>query len=245
MEIQISDDYESMSKKCVNDLLNYISNKSKPVICAASGDTPKGMYKQLVTAIQEKNIDVSHWYFVGLDEWCGMNGNDEGSCRYHLNKDLFEPLNINESNIIFFDGRAYDLSAECERIEKNISDLGGIDIAVLGIGTNGHVGMNEPGTDKNSRAHVANIHAETAETGQKYFTIKQRLTHGLTLGIGDLMETNFLMLLANGKRKSGIIKKVVGSKATSDLPASLLSDHQKLIIYLDKEAASCIEINAQ
>src|SRR5665213_1108702 len=120
MQILVSDTYEIMSKLCVDDLLSKVQNIKEPLICIASGDTPKGMYKELVKRIQKENINISNWYFIGLDEWEGMNGNDEGSCRYHLDNDLFSPLNIAEDRIIFFDGRSNNLQAQCDGIEDYI-----------------------------------------------------------------------------------------------------------------------------
>ena len=245
MQIHISSDYESMSKKCAHDLLSYVADRKNPVVCTASGDTPKGMYKQLIKIIKDKQIDVSHWYFISLDEWAGMNGNDEGSCRHHLNKDLFEPLHVDKKKIIFFDGRADDLEAEALRTENDIKNLGGINVAIAGIGTNGHIGMNEPGTDARLRCHIAEIHEATSQAGQKYFTTKKALTHGITLGIANLMETGFLMILANGNKKADIIQKVLQSQPTVQLPASILAGgHKNVSVYLDKEAAISLETNA-
>ena len=240
MQIIVEGSYKSMSEKCVNDLLEFILPLENPVICAASGDTPKGMYKELVSQVHEKQIDVSNWHFIGLDEWAGMNGNDEGSCRYHLNNDLFHPLQIAEDKIIFFDGRAKDLQAECDGVEDYISLMGGIDVAVVGLGMNGHVGMNEPGTDPELFSHIADIDTMTQLVGQKYFKNEQQLSKGLTLGLASLQKASFIMLLASGTKKAGIIKKMLEVEASPQLPATLLLNHKKIDIYLDKEAASLI-----
>mgnify|MGYP001799336298 CR=1 FL=1 len=138
-------------------------------MCTASGDSPKGLYKALIKQVNENKIDISSWNFVGLDEWLGMNRNDEGSCRFHLNNDLFQPLHVEENKISFFDGRAKDLEKECDRIENSIIKIGGIDVAIVGLGLNGHVGMNEPGTPADLRSHVAEIDRQTQQAGQKYF----------------------------------------------------------------------------
>ena len=101
MKLTISDTYEEMSKQAANDLLKILQPIKNPLVCTASGDSPKGLYKELINQVEEKNIDVSGWYFISLDEWAGMNENDEGSCRFHLNNDLLHPLNIKEEKIIF------------------------------------------------------------------------------------------------------------------------------------------------
>ena len=195
MQIKISDTYEIMSELCVTDLLDKIRDIPEPLICTASGDTPKGMYEELVKRVIEANVDISHWYFIGLDEWAGMNGKDEGSCRWHLNNQLFHPLRIENDKIIFFDGRAKNLQRECDRIEEYILQKGGIDLAILGLGMNGHIGMNEPGTILSSHSHIAHIDPETAKVGQKYFGKETKLSMGVTLGIKTISEARHIMLL--------------------------------------------------
>ncbi len=241
MKLVISNTYEEMSKKAVNDLLEILQPIKNPLLCTASGDSPKGMYKELVRQVKEKDIDISGWNFLSLDEWAGMNGNDEGSCRFHLNNDLFRPLNVAESKITFFDGRAFDLPAECDRIENYIKKHGWIDVAIVGLGMNGHVGMNEPGTIENSRAHVAEIDRTTQTVGQKYFKNEQQLTHGLTLGLASLMEAGNIMLLVSGSKKSAIVQRVVEEEINEQLPASFLRKHENLKVYLDSEAATLIK----
>ncbi len=238
MQIMVSDTYEIMSKLCVDDLLSKIENIKEPLICTASGDTPKGMYKELVRRVHQDNIDISNWHFIGLDEWEGMDGNDEGSCRHHLNNDLFSPLNIAEEKIIFFDGRAKNLQAQCDGIEDYINLMGGIDVAVIGLGMNGHIGMNEPGTPLLLYSHIADIDEMTQQVGQKYFTAEKKLTRGLTLGIETLHEAHHIMLLANGRKKADIVLKVLGTESTTELPATLITDHKSICVYLDKEAAA-------
>ncbi len=238
MKLLISDTYNEMSHKAVNDLLNFIKGKQHPLLCTASGDSPKGMYKELIKQVKEKDIDISDWKFLSLDEWAGMNENDEGSCRFHLNNDLFGPLNVAEKNIVFFDGKAKNADEECERIETFINDHGGIDVAIIGLGTNGHVGMNEPGTSANSRVHVAEIDSTTQAVGQKYFAKEQSLTHGLTLGIASLMDAGNIMLLVSGNKKAVAVQKMIEDEISTQLPASLLRNHASFHVYLDAAAAS-------
>ena len=244
MKIEVSESYQLMSEKCVSDFLEFIKPLKNPLICTASGDTPKGMYKELIKQVEEKKIDISGWHFISLDEWAGMNGIDEGSCRDHLNNDLFNPLNIAKDKIIFFDGRAGDLQAECSKVDDYINKMGGIDVAIVGLGMNGHVGMNEPGTPANLHSHIADIDSLTQQVGQKYFKTEQQLTQGLTLGLASLQETSFLMLLANGARKSAIVREIFENDKSSELPATSLLSHKNISVYLDSEAASLITPNA-
>ena len=243
MQVVVGETYRSMSEKCVHDLLEFIQPLKSPLLCTASGDTPKGMYKELIKQVKENNIDISNWHFIGLDEWAGMNGTDEGSCRYHLDNDLFRPLQIAEDKIIFFDGRSKNLQAQCDGVEDYIHLMGGIDVAILGLGMNGHVGMNEPGTPPELYSHIADIDATTQAVGQKNFKNEQQLAKGLTLGLATLRETAFLMLLASGTKKAAIIRKIFEEDASMNLPATLLLSHKKISIYLDKEAALLITRN--
>ncbi len=238
MKLSISDTYDEMSRKTASDLLNFIKGKQHPLLCTASGDSPKGMYKELIKQVKEKGINISGWKFLSLDEWAGMNGNDEGSCRFHLNNDLFGPLSIGDTNITFFDGRNINPEEECKRIENFISDHNGIDVAVVGLGINGHVGMNEPGTSSNSRSHVAEIASSTQAIGQKYFTTGQSLTHGLTLGIASLMDAGNIMLLVSGDKKAAAVQQMGEEEISTQLPASLLRNHKSFHVYLDTAAAS-------
>lgn len=243
MKIFIEDTYEAMSRKAANDILAIARPLKNPVLCTASGDTPAGLYKELISKINQKEIDVSGWYFVSLDEWLGMNGDNEGSCRFHLNNQLFSPLNVSKNHISFFDGREKDPDNECKNVEGFIAQRGGIDVAILGLGMNGHVGMNEPGTSPSLRSHVTEIDSQTQKIGQKYFQKEQHLSKGITLGLATIMEARHLFLLVSGRHKAEIVKQVLEGEISDQLPGSLLRNHPGLQIYLDKEAAGLLKSN--
>jgi len=235
MQTLIFDTYQELSKRAADDLIHFAAAKREPLICTASGDSPSGLYKEIV----QRQMDVSHWKFVGLDEWVGMNGDDEGSCRYHLNKQFFEPLQIPQAHICFFDGKAKD--DQCAITESFIAKHGGIDVAIVGLGLNGHVGMNEPGTPAHLRSHLAEIDPQTQQVGQKYFSTPRQITHGLTVGIATLMEARHIMLIVSGAKKASIVKEMLTSAISEQLPASLLRQHEGLVIYLDRAAAQMID----
>ncbi|MEO6188696.1 MAG: glucosamine-6-phosphate deaminase [Ginsengibacter sp.] len=238
MKITIENTYEEISREAVKDLLQILQRVENPLLCTASGDSPRGLYKELIKQVKENDIDISAWTFLSLDEWLGMNEEDEGSCRFHLNNDLFNPLNVDESKIIFFDGRAADPMKECSRIEKFIEDFGGIDLAIVGLGMNGHVGMNEPGTSSSSRIHIAEIDSTTQTVGQKYFKSNQQLTHGLTLGVYSILEARTIMLIVSGTKKASIVREVLEMEISEARPASFLHNHENFFVYLDSAAAS-------
>lgn len=240
MKIFIADDYEQLSKMAADDLIELTAGEKEPVVCTASGDSPAGMYMELVQKVHNGQADVSNWKFLGLDEWTGLNGADDGSCRFHLNNQLFNPLQIPNEQIIFMDGRAADLQSECDRIEGFITQQHGIDVAIVGLGMNGHIGMNEPGTSATSRTHISQLDAITQQVGQKYFTSQQTLTNGITLGLGTLMDAEIVMLLVSGSHKAAIVKQVLEGDISEQVPASLFRNHPGFRLYLDKAAAQML-----
>lgn len=241
MKIHISENYEIMSKKALAEVEQLMQKSSNSLICTASGDSPAGLYKELVNKANLKQLNVEGWHFVSLDEWAGMNEADEGSCRYHLNNQLFNPLKIPPGRICFFNGRATDLESECRRIEDYISRHEEIDVAIVGLGMNGHVGMNEPGTPASSHTHVAKIDEMTQQIGQKYFKEPQSLSHGLTLGIASLMQARNVILMVTGPKKAEIVQQVFEGEISEALPASLLRNHFNLQVFLDSEAAAGLQ----
>ncbi len=237
MKIFIADDYEQMSWQAADDLIKLTTAIKEPVVCTASGDSPAGLYKVLAEKVNNSQAYVNDWMFLGLDEWTGLNGKDEGSCRFHLDNQLFKPLKIPADKIIFFDGRADDPDAECEKVEHFIRQQNGIDVSIVGLGMNGHIGMNEPGTAITSRSHISQLDAVTQKVGQKYFTTEQTLTAGITLGIGTLLESKHVMLLVSGSHKAAIVKQALEGEISKNIPASLFRNHPNFNIYLDKAAA--------
>ena len=129
MDLFVEEDYAGLSEKAAQHLLKLARNKKEPLVCVASGDSPAGLYKEIIT--QQNPPETNSWNFVGLDEWQGMNAADEGSCQWHLHQQLFQPLSIEANRICFFDGRAKDLNEECLRVDQFIKDHNGIDIATF------------------------------------------------------------------------------------------------------------------
>lgn len=240
MQIIISKDFESLSLKATHAITEIMTTKQTPLICVASGDSPAGIYKNIVEKVKKNGLNVDHWSFLGLDEWVGLNGADEGSCRWHLNRELFVPLTIKDDSICFFDGASNNLLQQCDLTESTIQKHGGIEIAILGLGLNGHIGMNEPNTAISSRSHIVDLDPLTIEVGQKYFNQPQPLTKGITLGIATLLEANHVVLVVSGVKKAAIIKQVIEGPISEAVPASLLRNHPNCTIYLDEAAASLL-----
>jgi len=240
MEIFIADTYELMSKQAADAIAKILKNETEPLVCVPSGDSPKGLFKEWQLQQEKKIIDVHSWLLLGLDEWVGLGENDEGSCRYMLNKDLFHPLKINEERICCFNGKTNDTETECNRVENYIQRHNGIDVAIVGLGMNGHVGLNEPGTTPELYSHISAIHPVTKSVGQKYFSSPTQLTQGITLGLASLMNAKHLILLVSGKKKAEILQQAMEGEITEQVPASLLRNHSNFKVYADKEAASML-----
>lgn len=240
MKILIADNYELMSKQAADFIAETLKTKTAPLVCVPSGDSPKGLFKEWQTQQEKKIIDAHQWFFLGLDEWIGLGENEEGSCRYMLNRDLFQPLKISEERICCFDGKTNNTEAECNRVENYIQRHNGIDIAIVGLGMNGHVGLNEPGTSPQLYSHVSIIHPVTKTVGQKYFSTPTQLTQGITLGLASLMKAKHIILLVSGKKKAEILQQAIEGGITEQIPASLLRTHPNFKIYADKEAAGML-----
>lgn len=237
MNIVIEQNYQKLSDKITNEVLDIVKQKPEAVLCFPSGDTPLGLFNNLVSLHRNKIIDMSGCSFIGLDEWAGMDENDEGSCKYTLYQKLFIPCDIAEERIHFFDAKAADLGLECERIDSKISALGGIDLMILGIGMNGHLGLNEPGTDATLLSHVVSLDMVTRHFGQKYFSGLVNLESGITLGLGHIMQSRRVIAMVSGNHKSTIVKKVAEGEISNQVPASLLRNHPNASLCLDREAA--------
>ncbi len=242
MDITISESYEALSANVAKEVIELVHRKTNAVLCFPSGDTPMGLFKVLVNAKREGKVDFSGCAFIGLDEWLGMDESDEGSCKYFIYSELFIPLGLSPEQTYFFDAKAADLPKECNRIDQVIFEKGGIDLMVLGIGMNGHLGLNEPGISPDNYSHVMELDKVTKVVGQKYFPAETLLSKGISLGIRHIMESNRVILMANGKRKSDIVRLVVEGKISNQIPASLIRNHPNAALYLDFESSQSLRI---
>lgn len=240
MQLNIFEDNDALSREAASEIVNTIQQKSNAVICLASGSTPILTYKYVVEIIQRDKIDIADVTFIGLDEWLGIPPDNEGSCHYFFQQHLFQHLRFSASNIYMFRAMAERPISECERMDKVIRHLNGIDLMLVGIGMNGHIGFNEPGVPFNKYSHIVDLDETTVSVGQKYFKEATVLKQGITLGLQHLMETGKVLLLANGEKKALIIKQTIEGEISNKVPASIMRQHPNGIIMLDKEAASLL-----
>lgn len=241
MEIKVYQNYEEMALHIAGYIADFVHRKPDALLCFPSGDTPSGVFKQLVVMDREGKVDFRHCTFVGLDEWVGLGRDDQGSCEGFMYDHLFVPLGIDESSIHFFDAKAADLRAECIRMDRLMEQKGPIDLMFLGIGMNGHLGLNEPGVDFASTSSVVQLDEVTRSVGQKYFQNQTRLERGITLGIKQIMDSRTVILGASGAKKANIVRQAVRGEVTNRVPGSILQRHGHSVVFLDREAAAGLE----
>ena len=240
MTIHQFPDYPTLSQYTAQHIAAIINQKPDALLCLASGDTPIETYRQFVALAQAERVDVSQCTFVGLDEWVGFGPDDVGSCSYYVFRDLFTPLNLRPDQIHIFDAKAPDLGAECARIDALIESRGGLDLLLVGMGMNGHIALNEPGTPFTLGCHVAELAESTKTVGQKYFDKETKLTQGITLGLRHLTEANEVILLVSGEKKSSILRDALKGPVSEQIPASILQTHINGQVWLDDAAASLL-----
>ncbi len=238
VKVHIYASYGEMSLAAARFVIGYVQRKPNALLCFPSGDTPTGTCKYLADFANSGEADFSQCHFVGLDEWVGMDRNDAGSCQHYLYNHLFNPLNVRPDQITFFDAKAADPEKECGRINDFIGLRGPIDLMLVGVGLNGHIGLNEPGAPFDQYAHLAALDPITQTTAQKYFSRPILLTQGITLGIGHLLESSVAVILASGTKKAGIITQAIEGEITEKLPASIIQHHADGHIFLDQAAAA-------
>jgi len=237
MKTQIFKDYQALSEATALLIAEAIREKKHSLICLASGHTPVGVFQVLAREVNDNKLDLSHCTFLSLDEWIGIDPDDSGSCLAMLKKDCFEPLHILPHQIEFFNVQTRDLETECNRINSLIEHHEGLDIMLVGVGTNGHIGMNEPGTSFNSYAHMSNLAEETKSVGQKYFDKPTVLSLGITLGLRHLREAKLPIVMASGEKKAAIIAKGITQPPTEEIPVSIAQLIPQGYVMLDEAAA--------
>lgn len=231
MKIYRVGSYQEMSRQAANIISAQIILKPDTVLGLATGSTPVGTYKQLIEWNKKGDLDFSGVSTVNLDEYCGLNADHEQSYRYFMNNNLFNHININPANTHVPDGMAGDLQGECERYDNLISDLGGIDLQLLGIGHNGHIGFNEPDDQFETLTHVVNLKKSTIDANSRFFSSADEVPkRALTMGIKPIMAARKILLIANGADKRDILERALYGPVTPQVPASILQLHTDLTV---------------
>lgn len=242
MTIYEAKDYKDMSRKAANIISAQIIMKPSCVLGLATGGSPVGIYEQLVEWYHKGDLDFSQVKTVNLDEYKGL-AKENGQSYYHfMHKHLFDKININPENTNLPDGLNEDAEKECKRYEKLIRRLGGIDLQLLGLGHNGHIGFNEPEEAFEKETHLVDLQDSTIEANKRFFSSADEVPRqAYTMGIKTIMQARKILVVANGADKAEILKKAFFGPVTPTVPASILQMHNDVIIVADSAALSKIK----
>jgi len=208
------------------------------LICICAGHTALPVFEKLVTDAKENKYPSDCFRFISLDEWVGLGIADPGSCVYDVSKNFLDPIGISKGErLFFFDGLSEDLEEECEKAKVFISKNGGLDLILLGVGMNGHIGFNEPGTAASDSIRVVELSEISKLVGKKYFKKEYELYKGVTLGVKEILEAKKVLVMATGTRKQDIVHRTVTGPASEYCPVSLIMGHADIHMYLDEGSA--------
>jgi len=239
MKVIVKQTSEEMSKEAAKLFADRIKKKPNIILGLATGGTPVKMYKELIRMHKDEGLDFSKVTTFNLDEYLGLTGDHDQSYRYFMNDNLFNHINIDKANTHVLSGKAADPAKECADYEAAIKKAGGIDIQLLGIGGNGHIAFNEPGSAKDSRTRVVDLTEETIKDNARFFANASDVPRqALSMGNGSIMEAREVVLIADKASKADAIAKSAEGPATEDVPASLLQSHPNTTFIVDKDAAS-------
>ena len=242
MRIIVCENYEEVSKKAAQMILSQVTLKPNSVLGLATGSTPIGMYENLVRLNKKGEIDFSEVRTFNLDEYYNLPKNNDQSYHYFMHKNLFDHINIKPENVHIPNGMTDDIDAECERYDELIKESGGVDIQVLGIGNNAHIGFNEPTINFEKGTHLVQLEDSTIEANSRFFdNIEDVPKKAITMGVGSIFKSKKIMLIATGENKAEAIYNTVYGKVVPEVPASILQFHNDIVLILDKEAAKLLK----
>lgn len=237
IKVKIYKNYNELSKKIASIVIKQIRNKPDSVLALPTGNTPKGMYKNLVNCFQNGKISFKKVAIFNLDEYVGVSPTDSKSFAFFMQKNFFSKVDVNSQKTFIPNGLSSDLKKECKEYEEKIKRYGPIDLCILGIGENGHIGFNEPGTDPKLPTHIAKLSKETFNKNKAPNEL------AITMGIATILKSKKIILLASGREKASAIKKAICGPITKNCPASFLKLHKNCTFLIDEKAASMLNLN--
>ncbi len=241
MNVLIYESEEQIGIAAGNYMCGQVLQKPNSVLGLATGSTPLKPYSQMIELYKKGVVDFSKVTTFNLDEYVNLDVNDKNSYHSFMHENLFDHINIPEENINFLDGNAEDPEEECRRYEEKIKAAGGIDIQLLGIGSNGHIAFNEPADCFQRWSHVVTLKESTVKDNSRFFkSIDEVPTQAVTMGIGSIMQAKKILIIAIGENKAKAIKQLIGGNVTPMCPASVLQFHTDVTLMLDKAAASLV-----
>lgn len=243
MEVVISETYEEMSRLAAREVARVLNSKPNAVLGLATGSTPLGLYRELVRMHKEEGLDFSQVTTFNLDEYVGLTKDHPQSYHYFMHENLFKHINIAPQNIYIPSGTTDNYRAFCAWYEQRIKEVGGIDLQLLGIGSDGHIAFNEPSSSLGSRTRIKTLARQTIEDNARFFDrIEDVPVFAITMGVGTILEARQIILLANGEKKADAVAKAIEGPITSMITASALQLHPDCTVYLDRAAASKLQM---
>ena len=244
MRVIIVKDEAQLGKVAAGLIAAEMRKKPTFVLGLATGSSPVPLYQELIRLNRRKQLDFSTTITFNLDEYVGLKPTHPQSFRYFMNRQLFNRVNIVKKNTHVPNGMARDVEAHCTEYERMIADVGGIDYQALGIGSNGHIGFNEPGTSLSSRTHMTKLSQSTIADNARFFKRRENMpTKAITMGIGTVLDAERIVLVANGPKKADAIAKAVEGPITATVPASALQMHPGVTFVVASDAASKLTLN--
>ena len=241
MKIYCTENYQQMSRQAANIISAHIILKPNCVLGLATGSTPIGMYKQLIEWYKKGDLYFSQVKSVNLDEYVGLEPTHDQSYRYFMQDNLFNHVNIDVANTNVPNGLAQDTAAECARYDQVMEDLGGVDVQVLGMGHNGHIGFNEPDKAFELETHVVDLQESTIQANARFFASEADVPRqAMTMGIKSIMQARQILVVVSGKDKAEIVKKAFTGPVVPQVPASILQMHPNVLLVGDKDALSLL-----
>ncbi|AQP51332.1 glucosamine-6-phosphate deaminase [Tessaracoccus flavescens] len=242
MEIVICKDPQDVGKVAADRVISYLEGLPTPVIGLATGSSPLALYEELARRVEAGTFDFSHGLGFALDEYVGIPRSHAESYHSVITRTVVEPLRMDPARVRVPDGLASDLQAAADEYDEAIELAGGVDVQILGIGSNGHIGFNEPFSSFSSRTRVKTLTPETREDNARFFdSIEQVPTHCVTQGLGTIMDSRVAVLVASGERKAEAVAAMVEGPVAARFPASILQFHPRAIVIVDEAAASKLE----
>ena len=242
MRVYKTKDYEGMSKKAAFLMAAQINAKPDSVLGLATGSTPVGVYRQLIQWYREDLLDFSRITTINLDEYRGLAAENDQSYRYFMNHNLFDHVNIRKECTYLPDGTEPDSKKACREYDAIIKGVGGIDLQILGLGRNGHIGFNEPGDCFEKTTHCVDLTESTIEANKRFFPKEEDVPRqAYTMGIQTIMGAGTILLLVSGEEKAEILRQVICGPVTPRVPASILQMHPRAVVIADEAALSRTE----
>ncbi|MEL4358605.1 MULTISPECIES: glucosamine-6-phosphate deaminase [unclassified Luteococcus] len=242
MEIIIVDNAEQIGRMAAAQLTHWIRGIEAPVLGVATGSSPLGIYTDLARRVGAEELDLSKASAFALDEYVGLPADHPQSYADTIRRTVTEPLRMDPARVHVPDGMASDIAASCQAYEEAIQQAGGVDVQILGIGPNGHIGFNEPGSSLASRTRIKTLTKSTRQANARYFDDESQVpTHCLTQGLGTILASRHAVLVADGERKAAAIAQMAEGPLGTHCPATALQLHQHVVVVVDEAAASQLQ----